>query len=80
MRDISKWFEEKSSERDSAGIRKHLDGLLARLTRTEPAHPQEESAGKHRRSEMKRRLKRMLLLVITGAVIIQIRRKRSDHA
>jgi hypothetical protein len=43
--DISKWFEEKSSERDSAAIRRHLDGLLTRLTRTVPAHRQEEPTG-----------------------------------
>jgi hypothetical protein len=42
VRDISKWFEEKSSERDSAGIRKHLDGLVGRLTRTVPGPRQEE--------------------------------------
>jgi hypothetical protein len=29
---------------------------------------------------MKRRFKRMLVVVITGAVINQIRQKRSDHA
>jgi hypothetical protein len=32
VRDISKWFEAKSSDQDSAGIRKHLDNLIGRLT------------------------------------------------
>jgi hypothetical protein len=45
VRDVSKWFEVRSSERDSAGIRKHLDGLFARLTRTVPAHRHDEPAG-----------------------------------
>jgi hypothetical protein len=31
VRDISNWFEAKSTEHDSAGIRQHLDSLLAKL-------------------------------------------------
>jgi hypothetical protein len=30
--DVSKWFEARSTEGDSAGICRHLDSLLAKLT------------------------------------------------
>lgn len=41
MRDISKWFESKSTEQDSAGIRKHLDNLIGRLMNAPHGRPAE---------------------------------------
>jgi hypothetical protein len=31
VRDISKWFEARSTDQDSAGIRRYLDDLVDRL-------------------------------------------------
>jgi hypothetical protein len=42
MRDISKWFEARSCEQDSAGIRKHLNALLQRLTSGRTTRPDED--------------------------------------
>jgi hypothetical protein len=44
VRDISKWFEARSSEQDSAGIRRHLDNLMHRLTRTASRPPHGEAS------------------------------------
>jgi hypothetical protein len=34
MRDISQWFEARSSEQDAAGIRRHLGGLVEKIIAT----------------------------------------------
>jgi hypothetical protein len=44
VRDISKWFEAKSSEQDSAGIRRRLDNLIGRLTSTASARRREAAS------------------------------------
>ena len=39
---LIQWFEEKSSDLDSAGIRRHLDSLMERLTGVQAVRPREE--------------------------------------
>lgn len=32
MVDVSKWFESRSTDQDAARIRRHLDGVIGKLT------------------------------------------------